>query len=237
MTEPACARRLIRVVQARRLLGSSSMSSAACSCTKAVHEPRFVALTGGPGAGKTAVLEIARVLLCEHVAVLPEAATIVYGGGFPRREGAARRAGQRAIYHVQRELERMVREERRAALALCDRGTVDGLAYWPGSPASYWDELGTTLPAELDRYTAVIHLRTPPDDQYVIRGVRVESAAEARAIDERIAHAWRDHPRRFVVNSADSFLDKVVRAIALIREELPACCSSSRWTSAAVTPP
>jgi len=183
-----------------------------------------VALTGGPGAGKTAVLEIARILLCEHVEVLPEAASIVYGGGFPRRDGPARLAGQRAIYHVQRQLERMVREDGRAAVALCDRGTVDGLAYWPGTAESYWQDLGTALAAELAHYAAVIHLRTPADDHYSTRGVRIESAAEARAIDGRIALAWQDHPRRAVVSSTDDFLDKVTRAIALIRSELPACC-------------
>jgi len=39
----------------------------------------LVVLTGGPGAGKTAFLEIARRNFCEHIAVLPEAASIVFG--------------------------------------------------------------------------------------------------------------------------------------------------------------
>lgn len=178
-------------------------------------------MTGGPGAGKTAVLEIVRLELCEHVEVLPEAAAIVYGGGFPRRkDGPGRRAGQRAIYHVERELERMALEEQRAAVALCDRGTVDGLAYWPGSAESYWAELGTTLAAELSRYAAVIHLRTPAGHLYSRTSIRIESAEEAQAIDERIALAWRGHPRRFTVPASDDFLDKVERALALIRAEM-----------------
>jgi predicted ATPase len=57
----------------------------------------LVVLTGGPGAGKTALLEIARRNFCEHIAVLPEAVSIVFGGGFWRKETApARRAAQRA---------------------------------------------------------------------------------------------------------------------------------------------
>ena len=69
-------------------------------------------LTGGPGAGKTAVLELALRSLCKHVAVLPEAAAIVFGGGFPRRTSVpARKAAQRAIFHVQRESERLVLED------------------------------------------------------------------------------------------------------------------------------
>ena len=75
----------------------------ACECA-AVHERRRVVLTGGPGAGKTAVLELIRQSFCEHVKVLPEAAGIVFGGGFPREdELLCRRAAQRAIFYVQRE--------------------------------------------------------------------------------------------------------------------------------------
>ncbi|NUM89561.1 MAG: hypothetical protein HUU37_10185, partial [Bdellovibrionales bacterium] len=79
----------------------------------------FVVLTGGPGAGKTAVMEAARQIFQDQVTVLPEAASIIYSGGFPRNPGVhGVRAAQRAIVHVQRELERYVREERRSLVAL-----------------------------------------------------------------------------------------------------------------------
>lgn len=55
----------------------------ACEC-KEPHKRRRVVLTGGPGAGKTATLELIRQSFCEHVKVLPEAAGILFGGGFPR---------------------------------------------------------------------------------------------------------------------------------------------------------
>jgi hypothetical protein len=88
-----------------------------CECSKRTHDdPAFVVITGGPGAGKTAILEVARQHLCEHVVVLPEAAGIVFGGGFWRKSSvASRKAAQRAIYHVQSEFERMIREEGEAA--------------------------------------------------------------------------------------------------------------------------
>jgi hypothetical protein len=159
------------------------------------------------------------------VAVLPEAAGIIYGGGFPRKaEGPARRAAQRCIFHVERELERLAIEERQAAVVLCDRGTIDGLAYWPGSPEEYFADLGTTRETELARYQAVIHLRTPVADYNRSNPLRVESAAEARRIDARIEAAWAGHPRRFFVESTDDFLAKVSRSITLIRAELPDCC-------------
>jgi hypothetical protein len=91
-----------------------------CRCTEP-HVARRIVLTGGPGAGKTAVLELVRHSLCKHLRVLPEAASIVFGGGFPREPGdEARRAAQRAIYHVQRELEAAATGAD-IAIALCDR--------------------------------------------------------------------------------------------------------------------
>ncbi|HVR79043.1 MAG TPA: ATP-binding protein [Acidimicrobiia bacterium] len=160
------------------------------------HDARLVAVTGGPGAGKTAVLELAARSLCEHVAILPEAATIVFGGGFPRHQTQpGLRAAQRAIYRVQREVEKLVIEERQVAVALCDRGTVDGLAYWPDPVDTFWEEIGSNLQAELSRYHAVVHLRTPsPDQGYHTDPTRNEPAERAAELDRRIAAAWKDHP-------------------------------------------
>lgn len=191
-------------------------------------ECHLIVLTGGPGAGKTAVLEIVRKHFCEHVAVLPEAASIVYGGGFPRGASLpARKAAQRAIYHVQSELERVVAgpgSEQRHVVALCDRGTLDGLAYWPESAESYWAELGTTMRAEQARYHTVIHLRTPEGHNgYNHRNpVRIETAEEAAVIDERIAAVWSGHPHRFEIGNTADFLVKAGYAIALIEAQLAA---------------
>jgi len=198
---------------------------AACECVE-THERRRVVLTGGPGAGKTALLELIRRSLCSHVKVLPEAAGVVFGGGFPREDDpACRRAAQRAIFYVQRELE-VTGDNHDPAIVLCDRGTVDGLAYWPGPPDEFWSSIHTTLEVELARYHAVIHLRTPAAERgYNHQNpLRTESAAAAADIDSRILQAWERHPRRFVVESAAEFLDKAARALEILRGELPDCC-------------
>jgi len=203
------------------------IGSAPCPCQHEDLRPRLIALTGGPGAGKTAVLEMAVRSLCNHVAILPEAAGIVFGGGFPRLPShSSRRAAQRAIYHVQRELEYLAIEQSSLEIALCDRGTIDGLAYWPDTLNSYWQQLGTSLEEQLGHYSAVIHLRTPRIDQGYNRDneLRVESAAEAQAIDDRILEAWQDHPQRFIVESEDDFLHKAMQALQHIRLQLPNCC-------------
>lgn len=196
-----------------------------CSCTLE-HPPKLVVVTGGPGAGKTAVIEVAQRQLCRHVVVLPEAASILWRGQFPRHPTIpGRRAAQRAIVKLQLEMQRMTIEEGHAAMILCDRGTLDGLAYWPGTEREYFEDNATTKERELARYATVLHLQTPSAEHgYIPSLYRTETAAEAAAIDARIGLAWAGHPRRFVVNSNDEFVAKLHRALDVIRAELPGCC-------------
>ncbi len=196
-----------------------------CECA-GTHERRRVVLTGGPGAGKTAVLELVRQSFCEHVKVLPEAAGVVFGGGFPREDDPeCKRAAQRAIFHVQRELEH-AGDTHNPAVVLCDRGTLDGLAYWPGAVDEFMTSVRATLAEQLARYDAVIHLRTPAADHGYNRQnpLRTESAAAAAEVDRRILEAWQAHPRRFVVESTSEFLDKAAETLEILRGEMPECC-------------
>ncbi len=198
-----------------------------CYCKQERHATKLVVLTGGPGAGKTAVLEMARRVFCGHVTILPEAASLLFAGGFPRHPTeAGRRAVQRGIFHIQREVERLAVEESHAAVALCDRGTIDGLAYWPDAPESFWHDLNVDPQSELSRYDAVIHLETPlANGGYNNQNpLRSESAYEARIINDRILAAWKDHSRRSIVSSTTDFLDKAVTALKRIASELPTCC-------------
>jgi predicted ATPase len=188
-----------------------------------IKAARLIVITGGPGAGKTALLEVAKRHARGRVAVLPESASLLFGGGFPRRTtDAGKRAAQRAIFHVQRELERLAVEDQLAPTILCDRGTVDGAAYWPGPPEELFAEMGTTWLRELARYAAVIHHRTPRNGHGYNHEntLRVESPEEATAADERILEAWSAHPRRFVIDSSDDFMEKVSRALEVIDSEL-----------------
>jgi predicted ATPase len=187
-----------------------------------------VVITGGPGAGKTAVLELVQKTFCEHVAVLPEAASIIFGGGFPRHDSiSGRRAAQRSIFYIQRELEQLAQDEKLSSIVLCDRGTIDGLAYWPGDETDFWKEVNSSKVKELARYQAVIHLRTPPSHNgYNHQNpLRTETAMEASVIDDKIAEAWKDHPRRFIVDSEQDFLIKVHKTLELIRNEIPPSCT------------
>jgi len=187
--------------------------------------PRIV-ITGGPGAGKTAVLELARRELCAHVEILPESASIVFGGGFPRLASShARRCAQRAIYHVQDELENMMAfptTEGSPASLLCDRGTLDALAYWPdSSPMTFLAAMNTTIERELSRYSAIIHLRVPElAEEYRQSVIRKEPYVEARAIDDRLLDIWARHPRRTIINGKHDFMVKAADALRVIKSEI-----------------
>ena len=113
----------------------------------------------------------------------------------------------------------------RVTIALCDRGTVDGVAYWPG-PEDFWPTVGTSNDVELGRYHTVIHLRTPSAafGYNHANQLRTETAMEAADIDRRIADAWSGHPNRIFVDSSPDFLGKAARVLDLIRAALPACC-------------
>lgn len=200
-----------------------------CECRARAHQSELIVLTGGPGAGKTAVLESIKKVLCEHVAIIPEAASIVFGGGFWRLESrTAKMASQRAIFHIQTEMENLVREEGTWGIGLCDRGTLDGLAYWQGTEDLFWQTFDTDLEREYSKYKAIIHLRSPSlEHGYNHQNpIRIESADEAGQIDQKIQDIWKKHPNYYEVKSHNSFMKKMNDAISLIINEIPDCCKS-----------
>lgn len=178
-----------------------------------------IVLTGGPGAGKTAVLELLKHNYGPRLITIPEAAGIVFTGGFWRHNTIHSQIGsQRAIFHVQRELEYVVEMENPKAVVICDRGTLDGLAYWPEEADVFWKHVHSSKKQELLRYDVVIHLRTPT----LIEGynhqnpLRIESPSEAIEIDKRIEKVWEGHPHRHFVNGQRSFVNKAQEVLDLV---------------------
>jgi predicted ATPase len=179
-----------------------------------------VVLTGGPGGGKTTAADLFRREIGESVVIVPESATLVFSGGFPRsQERTALLAAQRAIYHVQRNL-----EDAQAALfpgrvLLCDRGSVDGAAYWPGEPHHFFEALGTSLEQELARYDAVIFFETAAAGGLEFEGgnpVRNEDNRQAQLLDRRLRALWSKHPRFVFVPHNRSFFKKISFGIAVL---------------------
>ena len=177
-----------------------------------------IVVTGGPGGGKTTAADLFRREIGERVVVVPEAATLLFGGGFPRsREPMAVRAAQNAIYHLQRNLEDVQSARFPRRILLCDRGTVDGAAYWPGQPDEFFHSVGTTLQTELDRYDAVIFFESAAVGGDHIEGgnpIRNESIEEAVQLDAKLRKLWSRHPLFIMVPHNRSFFKKITLGLA-----------------------
>lgn len=176
-----------------------------------------IVLTGGPGGGKTTAADLYRREIGEEVVIVPEAATILYLGGFPRvGEVDVRKATQRAIYNVQLNLEDAQAAHFKSRVLVCDRGTIDGAAYWPGPEEEFFDHVGTTLENELSRYDAVIFFETAAVGDISIEGgnpARVESNAQAVIIDQKLRNLWSKHPNFVLVPHNKSFIKKVTTGL------------------------
>lgn len=190
---------------------------------EAPRAPKIV-LTGGPGGGKTTAADLFRRELGEKVVVVPEAATMLFSGGFPRTgEKEAVRYVQQAIYHVQTNIESVQTSLYPERVLLCDRGTVDGGAYWKNGDKDFFEYLGTTLEDELSRYDAVIFFETAAVGNMSIEGgnpCRQESINEAIELDKKLRKLWEQHPNFTHVKHNTSFTKKIMTGLWAIEEVL-----------------
>lgn len=202
------------------------------SSSKTPHHRCRIALTGGPGGGKTTAIDLFRREMGDGVVVVPEAATMMFTGGFPRYpELDAVRSAQLAIYHVQRNLEDIQAARFPDRILLCDRGTIDGAAYWPSQNGDFFAALGTTLEEELLRYDGVIFFESAAVGGLGIEGgnpVRRETLAEAVEIDSRLRHYWSNHERFVVVHHNKSFFKKISFGLAMLDEMVSELRKSGR---------
>ena len=179
-----------------------------------------IVLTGGPGGGKTTAADLFRREIGERVVLVREAATLLFSGGFPRSNvELAVHAGQRAIYHVQRNLADTQAALFPGRILLCDRGTVAGAAYWPDQPHHFFQAVGSSLENELARYDAVIFFETAAAGGLDIEGgnpVRNESVQQAVALDRKLRALWSQHPRFVLVPRNTSFFKKISFGLAVI---------------------
>ena len=177
-----------------------------------------IVLTGGPGGGKTTAADLFRREIGQRVVVVPEAATMLFRGGFPRsHELHAQKTAQSAIFQVQRHLEDVQSALFPDRILLCDRGTIDGAAYWPGGPSEFFDFVGSTLEKELARYDAVLFFETAAAGGMSIEGgnpIRTETNEQALSLDQQLREIWSHHPRLVYVPHHTSFVKKIMLGLA-----------------------
>jgi hypothetical protein len=167
-------------------------------------------LTGGPCAGKTSCLRAIIEEFGNQVIPMPEVATLLLGSRFPppgcetitvpAHEWST--AFQGAILSLQHEMERAyenLAEKCGARLIVCDRGVLDGAAYWSGGRRAFLDQFGLDVGACFARYQAVVHLEslaTARPDDYGRAGneIRFEELADAQERERAAREAWQGHP-------------------------------------------
>lgn len=178
-----------------------------------------VAITGGPSGGKTTLIEALKKELGQKCAVVPEAASILYRGGFPRyKEAEGIIHAQRAIYMTQKELEEMICTLSGKSLIVCDRGSMDALAYWPEGSGDFLAGVDSNRDKEFARYDWVLHLDTASADFYdTTNPIRTETFQEAWDLNDKIKSAWEGHPRHVVISHNEDFLSKMTTCLAVIR--------------------
>ena len=178
-----------------------------------------IAITGGPSGGKTTLIEALKKDLGQKCAIVPEAASILYRGGFPRyKVPQAQIHAQKAIYYTQKELEELVCDVSQKSLIVCDRGSLDSVAYWPDKTEPFFETMGTTKEIELARYDWVLHLDTASLDFYdTSNPIRTETFQEAWELNTRIKKAWEGHPRRLIISHSEDFITKMASALSVIK--------------------
>jgi hypothetical protein len=169
----------------------------------AVSRDLRIALTGGPGGGKTTLINELGHDPAWHgrFAALPEAIFLMQAVPVSPRE----KRFQGVMVALQMALEDGLGRglgPDGPHLTLCHRGSLDPLAYWldRGWPEDEFFALtGTTLDEHYRRYTAVIHLVTAADgapEAYKRwpEAHRPEQPADAIRLDRWLQQVWAGHP-------------------------------------------
>lgn len=181
-----------------------------------------IVLTGGPASGKTTALSILKEEYGTDIEVAKEAATLVYGGGFPRNDNSPQHTlhAQRIIYFATKELEELAEKINvDAKIILCDRGSLDGAVYWPYGEQDFLKTMGTTVEKEYEKYYAVIHMSPPKEAKYFQNtSVRTETLSRALEVDEAILKLWAQHPRHIVIPESNDYVKKALIVRKAIRK-------------------
>ncbi len=186
------------------------------------HAIHKIALSGGPGGGKSTAAELFKREYKDHISLVPEVATLLFKGGYPRVDSPlVVESIQNSIFHVQNNIENTYATLFPHHTLLCDRGTVDGGAYWPGGPDEFFKMMGTTLEKELAKYDAVIFFETAAAGGLAIdlgNPVRNEDQRKAIELDLRLKDLWSKHPNFVYIKNEPSFLQKILAGIKAMDE-------------------
>ena len=175
-----------------------------------MNERPVIVLTGGPGGGKTTLIEelAGDSKWAGRFSALPEAIFLMRDIYISPRE----KLFQRVMVYLQMALEDGLSRALDGfddRLIISHRGCLDPLAYWlhrGWSEEEFFSFTGTTREALYKRYTAVIHLVTAADGavEYYQRwpdAHRPETSEQAIELDRLLHDVWCDHPQYYRIGN------------------------------------
>jgi len=192
-----------------------------------------IVLTGGPGSGKTSVLEkINQVYSSEgyKVIIVPETATELMNNGITFKDGSMSLVDfQELVMRLQlakeevvdRTIELMSNEK---VIVVYDRGTIDNTAY---INKNEFEEILTRLNNVksftdlLNKYDLVINL-VGREDFYTTQNnkARSESSSEALKLGDATLKCWLGHKTIKIVMPKDTVDEKISEVLNIINESL-----------------
>ncbi len=166
----------------------------------------FIALTGGPGGGKTILIKelLNNQTWYNRTVALPESIFLMGQMGVSPHE----RLFQKVMVHLQMAIEDGLDRSFNPSdnrIILCHRGSLDPLAYWldrSWPEEEFFTFTATSLEEHYLRYAAVIHLVTAADgaEQYYTRwpdAHRPEEIRDAVRLDRLLHRVWCNHPNYY----------------------------------------
>ncbi|OQB05991.1 MAG: hypothetical protein BWY19_00659 [bacterium ADurb.Bin212] len=190
-----------------------------------------IAITGGPCAGKSQVMEALKTEFGDKLHILGEVATqlleIPYeqgGIGVPGKDvewsPEWQSEFQRRVIEKQLEDETLLVQiaslSQEGSVLLCDRGILDGAAYTEGGRDNFLAQQRIGLAQCFELYDAVIHLNSLATDNPEMyeelkhtNPSRFEDGESARALDEAIAEAYCGHEALIRIPAQPSIEDKI----------------------------
>ncbi|MBQ6344207.1 MAG: ATP-binding protein [Anaerolineaceae bacterium] len=186
-----------------------------------------IVITGGPCAGKSSVLPAVYDELTRRgfvVLTVPEGAyELLIGNVGPKSLGSVL-LFEKYVFLLQLENEKIFKLaaneiKDKPVVLLYERGVMDGKAYLSDNEfAELLQSIGKTESEICADYDAVFHLVTAAKDakdSYTTANnhVRLETAAEAIRVDDRLIEAWSAHPNHFIIDNSTEFEEKKERLI------------------------
>ncbi len=125
--------------------------------------------------------------------------------------------------HLEKAMEALA-EEAGVPAIICDRGLLDGAAYWPEGLEDYLEYFGLDLAQIHTRYDLVIQLESVVvvDQERFDRGnnpTRFEDPKEALVREQLSRNVWSSHPNRLFIE-AGSFEKKIRTAVEAVARML-----------------